>query len=321
MAESVVIRCDGGDSVGAGHVSRCLPIAQALEARGVDVRFAGDFDGVAAWMLGRHGAKVEPLVQGPCGIDPRRWAGAVVDLYLADGSAHICELAAEIPVATIGEAARCADAGLWIDYHAGATPGATDRRLGGPTFAPVDPRFAATRRKRAEVRRILVMAGASNMFGDTPARIADAVAESFADDEVVAPASIADATERAVSPLPTPFDLAEIAPGIDLAVVAAGMTTYELVSAGIPLVAIALVENQRVVIDGCRASGIALPVDGIGRDPLPELAAALARLQEPELRARLSDRGTTILDGHGADRIADALLAAWAPDIHTDSAR
>ncbi len=88
-----------------------------------------------------------------------------------------------------------------------------------------------------------------------------------------------------------------------------------------PLVAVALIENQRVVIDGSRATGIALPVDGIGRDPLPDVVAALARMHDSELRAELSARGSAAFDGRGADRIADALLAAWTPGSRADSAR
>jgi len=303
----IAIRCDGGAAIGAGHVGRCLPVASALRERGAHVTFVGGYDGIAAWLL--DGAQVPrlPTGDGACGLDAENWDAALVDLYMAGRGTGICELAARLPIATLGEATRCGSAGIWVDYHAGSPREAGPRRLGGPEYAPVDPRFAAARRARDTVDRILVSTGASVMFGDIAARMTAGATAAFPTAEVLQPTP--------------PFDLAEIAPTIDLAVVGAGMTTYELASAGIPLVAVALVENQRVVIDGCRATGIAVPVDGIGQDPFPGVVAALTRMQQSDLRTELAATAAATVDGRGAGRIADALLAAWTPGSREHSDR
>lgn len=307
----IAIRCDGGQAIGAGHVGRCVPVALALRDRGSEVVFVGAFDGVAAWLLQRAAFEIRPPGDRPCGLRASDWTGAVVDLYLSDGEQEVCALAGELPVATLGEATRCTTSGIWVDYHVGSPDEAGPRRLGGPAYAPLDPRFAAARRGRPDVERILVSAGASTMFGDLPPRMADAAAAAFPDAEVVAPRAVAAAATRAVTPLASPFDLAELASSIDLAVVGAGMTTYELACAGVPTVAVGLVENQRIVIDGCRTTGIALAVDGVSGDPIPAVAAALDTLHDRVSREALSRAGARTVDGRGADRIANALLAAW----------
>lgn len=306
----IALRCDGGAALGAGHVGRCVPIALALRAEGAEVAFVGAYDGVASWLLDTWNLPARPVSAGPCGLDAVGWDGAVVDLY-GVGVTEICELAAALPIATPGEAARCPDRGVWIDYHVGAAEQHGPDRLGGPIFAPVDPRFAAARRARTDVRRVLVVAGGSRQFARTAGRLADAAAAAFPAAEIVAPAAVAASATVVVTALPDPVDLAGLAPSIDLAVTAAGMTTYELAAAGIPLVAVALVENQRVVADGCAATGVALPVYGIDEDPLPASIAALQRLRDPVVRADVSSAAVRAIDGHGAERIAKALLSAW----------
>ena len=307
MADRIVVRCDGGAEAGAGHVGRCLPIADALRSRGAQAVFVGRYDGVAAWLLSQHDAVTEPTVPGPCGVDPQSWVGAIVDLYTP--AASVCELAAAMPIATIGESSRCATAGLWIDYHAGSSPGVDERRLGGPAFAPVDARFAASRAPRAAVSRILVSTGASAELSGVAQQLAQTAADVFPEAEVLTSADLGGGHEHIVR-LAAPVDLVTLAPSIDLAVVAAGMTVYELASAGVPMVAVALVANQQVVVDGCRASGIAIPVDAIGRDPRPDVRNALQQLRDPGVRDALAAAATGLVDGRGAERVADALLAA-----------
>lgn len=302
------IRCDGGARIGAGHVGRCAPVADALRSRGAHVAFVGEYDGTAEWLLERRRSTTRPPVEGHgCGLDPADWDAAIVDLYLPDGEREICELAEQMPIATIGEATRCATSGIWVDYHVGSAPEAGPRRLGGPQYLPLDPRFTDARRPRDTIRRVLVSTGASSQFADVSSRLVEATAAAFPDAEIVAPTP--------------PFDLAHLAPSIDLAVVSAGMTTYELASAGIPLVAVALVENQRIVLDGCRGSGIALAADGIDRDPLPDVVQALTQMQDAGLRSEVAATAMATVDGAGAQRVADSLLAAWTAVNGGDAAR
>lgn len=305
----VAIRCDGGRVNGAGHVARCLPIAAALSARSISVEFVGDYDGFPEWLLDQRGLRHSAPTSAPCGLDPAAWDAAIVDLYLP-GDADVCSLASQLPVATIGEATRCPGAGTWIEYHPAASPPRNDEHLSGAAYIPVDPRFSAGARLREDVHEILVTVGGSERFDAVGSALARMAVDSFPAATVWTTEAIAQAAPG-TRPLPSPVDLVQLAPSIDLAVSAAGLTPYEMAAAGIPCLALGVAENQRVVLESCRATGIALAVDGIQTDPAAAAAVGIHQLMSPALRRQLSKRGPQVVDGRGAERIAAALTQRW----------
>lgn len=311
MTLRVAVRCDGGTANGAGHVGRCIPVAAALRARGADARLVGRYDGVAAWLVERSGLPVEAPGGAPCGIGAGGWDAALIDLYL-DHPTEMCDAAGLLPLATVGESSRCPDAGTWIDYHAGSAQGADDRRLGGPAYVPLDPRFAGrTPQIGDRVQRVLVLAGGSGSVLAAAGRLAVSAAEALPGVTVCAPAGIAAQAGHGVAALDDPVDVLDALAGVDVAIVGAGMTLYEVAAAGVPCIAVGLVDNQRVVIEGCQATGIAIGVDGTRDDPAPAVLAGLVRLGERGARAALSARARAVIDGKGAERIADALISVW----------
>jgi len=47
----LAFRCDGDDDISAGHVARCLRLAEAFRGGGTEVLFVGRYAGVAAELL------------------------------------------------------------------------------------------------------------------------------------------------------------------------------------------------------------------------------------------------------------------------------
>jgi spore coat polysaccharide biosynthesis predicted glycosyltransferase SpsG len=299
VGRSVAFRCDGGDVVGAGHVARCLPLAAALVAGGHHATFCGDYDGLAAWLLERSGLPVAPGAALGDGV----WDAAVIDSYTLT-EAEICAAAERLPVATIGEANRCAERGVLVDPHLdrlGETP--TDRLLPGPAFALVDPAFAAARRDRTgPVQTVLVTVGGGTTGRPVAAAAVDAVRAAFPGARVLTAGGLALA---GTEPLPFPGTLLDVIASVDVAVSAAGTTAYELAAAGVPAVIVAVAENQRRVVEGARRAGFALAGD--------DLPAAVAQLGDPAVRARLQQAGPATVDGRGAARAAAALAGRWWP--------
>ena len=258
MPKTLAIRCDGDERVGAGHVARCLPLARAFADRGWEVRFSGTFAGFPETMLGdfpRGGLE---------GAD-----AIVVDSYEP-------QALPAVPLATIGEARRHPGA-VWIDYHLDRIddpPTATE--LPGPRFAPVDPRFAGAGRARERIERVLVTVGASEA---ALALLPELTGQAAALGEVV----VADGTRP----------LIELVGDVDAAVCGAGMTAYELASAGLPLALVELAANQRRVVDGMLREGVAV-TDVQALRPGPNL------------------RGMELFDGLGAARAAAALEERWS---------
>lgn len=312
----LAFHCDGNEQVGAGHVARCVPLAAAFEQRGWSVRFVGDYGGLASWLLERAGIAVGPPdPDSPCGIAVAECDAAVVDSYLL-APESICELAAAVPVVTLGEANRCPTSGILIDYHLDRADAAEADLLAGPSFAPLDPAFAGAGRAGAEVRRMLVTLGGSLPARRLLAQLIPSASAAFPDAEIViageAPQMPALAAPPRLATLPWPTALVDVVPSIDLAITAAGLTAYELACAGIPQVAIAIVANQRRVVAGLRNSSLAPCLDLTEGDSVEDLPGILEGLRDPAVRRRLADRGRRAFDGGGALRAVDALAKRFA---------
>lgn len=302
----VSVRCDGDELAGAGHVARCLPLAQALRAHGWEPVLVGRYAGLAEWLRARAELETQPPVPGrACGLDPAEWDAAIVDLYgLPEG--ELCALAGELKVATLAEASRCAEAGWWIDYHldrAGAS--ASARELPGPAYAPLEPRLPALRRDPGrEVRIALVTTGGSEAAQRIAHGAAAALRAVFPNARVLTGPGLP--VSDGVEALAFPGTLLDAIAKADVAVSAAGLTAYELACAGVPAVLVGAAANQHRVLNGSRETGTALVAEE--RHPL---ATAVARLADPAERARIAASGIAHFDGAGAARTAAMLDRAW----------
>jgi RimJ/RimL family protein N-acetyltransferase len=91
----------------------------------------------------------------------------------------------------------------------------------------------------------------------------------------------------------------------DLLVCGAGVTAYEAACAGVPAVLVVLAGNQRRVGDAFAAAGLFAVLDGRAPLDAAEVNGALATARE----APAQDEGPALVDGYGAARVRDALLA------------
>ena len=107
-----------------------------------------------------------------------------------------------------------------------------------------------------------------------------------------------------------PPSLAALMVQADLAVSGGGTTLYELACSGLPAIVLELADNQA---RGCRAMAAAGAVIYAGRAEamdgraLGQLIADV--LEDSDRRRRMTLAGTQLVDGLGADRVADALLS------------
>jgi UDP-2,4-diacetamido-2,4,6-trideoxy-beta-L-altropyranose hydrolase len=294
---TIVFRCDGGERIGAGHVSRCLRIAEAFEAAGVETLFVGRYEGLALALLEAAGARTAPPGPGPAGI-PAEAQGAVLDSYELE-AADVEAAARELPLAVISDGAPAPPGAIVLSYHLDAE-GAD---IAGPDHAPIDPRCAAARRERG-LRRVLITLGLAAGEASLQDRVL-AAAQELGDVELspALPGRGAD-----------PAGLAERIAWADLAVSAAGVTAYELACAGVPALVLAVADNQARVASAFDARGLAIGLDARDRLPEGEPAASVGRLADAGLRARLAAAGPAVVDGYGACRARDALRAAFASE-------
>jgi spore coat polysaccharide biosynthesis predicted glycosyltransferase SpsG len=106
-------------------------------------------------------------------------------------------------------------------------------------------------------------------------------------------------------------ELPKLLSDTDLAVSASGTSTWELLCLGVPAALIWVVDNQIIGYERTVARGLAAGLGHVsGLDRSSRAAVVLRRLlTDPPLRAALASRAWAAVDGRGAQRVADALLA------------
>jgi UDP-2,4-diacetamido-2,4,6-trideoxy-beta-L-altropyranose hydrolase len=101
----------------------------------------------------------------------------------------------------------------------------------------------------------------------------------------------------------------------DIAVSAGGSTCWELAYMGLPSLLIVLADNQIPIADSLQKKGFMRNLgwhsDLTDGDMARELSHLIGSQSE---RHRMSLRGRQLIDGNGADRVADAVIRSWIPE-------
>ena len=202
----------------------------------------------------------------------------------------------------------------------------------GPRHALLRPAFAArrdaalARRGSGPLRRVLVSLGGVDAQDATSRALrALATAGCAAALEltvVMGPTApwLARVREQAAAmPCPTRVlvgvpDLAAAMAEADLAIGAAGSTSWERCCLGLPTLMVVLADNQREAAARLAADGAAVELaldDGFE----PALAGELDRLAaEPATLARMAAAAARVTDGRGAERVRDRIATLWSRD-------
>lgn len=350
--DRLLIRADGNEEIGSGHIVRCSAIAAEAEADGCEAVFAV-CDGAGRALAEKLGFRCEVV-----GSDPRRFgrgesealaalsrelgAGAIlVDSYAVtdeffqwlaqhgEACAYIDDaytfeggfqhVPARREVAAVVNYGFGFDAG---DYRAAYEGSETNLHI-GPRYAPVRDEFRDVAYEvRREVGSVLVTSGMTNPDGALE-RMAAGCREALPDARIVVVvggmaefdgACLAGPGFEVVSDV---RDMRGLMAGSDLAVSAAGSTLYELACIGVPVVAAPVVENQRANADGLEGRGLGRSLRGADWGPR-DVAAAVAELAGSyELRRGFSSACRRLVDGRGARRVYEAMKALWHVPVAT----
>jgi spore coat polysaccharide biosynthesis predicted glycosyltransferase SpsG len=303
----IALVADAGPRDGLGHLSRSTALAVALMRSGAEVLGYGHRAGRPV-SRGEIEWLPEPALESVA--VPTEAEVVVIDSYTIE-LRRARKIASGRPLVLFDDSGSPPDAELVI-----APLTAAEGRgsvLVGPEHCCLGPEYwdPPARSIAEDVRAVLVASGG----GDPTGRVtetAGAVAEALPRAEVtvvIGPQSGAEAP-GGVRELRAPESLREPLLESDLAVIAAGQTMLEALALGTPAAAGVVAENQRLGAERLTRLGAVEPVDPPTPSAMAVAAAALAL--DRNRRRALSEGAQRAIDGRGALRVAERVLALAA---------
>ncbi len=326
---TVIMRCDGGATLGLGHVRRSLSIARQMRDReGLGVRFA---------MIGDHTAADMVRMQG-FAVDAKPGAESEIDWLLDLAETHK-PMAIILDIRT-GLSPHAVLRLRGADLIVAAIDDGSGRRLvADVTFFPPVPQvfsldweiaerepfvgwewvalgqdvLPAPAVSRATPHIVLSMGGADPLGLTKPTVRALSCLDTAADVTViVGPSADQDIEAQllAIAPaftiLRNPENLASIMASADLALVTFGITAYEMGAMGVPALYLCLNDDHAKSASAFERSGMGVSLGIASQVNAPQITAAVhGLLDDPDLRQSMSAAGRMNLDGRGAARIAE----------------
>lgn len=344
MTGCLLIRADANARIGAGHVMRCLALAQAWQDAGGHVVFAMTPEAPAIERrLEAEAMEVVHVTASPGSRDDATQTAALARRHdaqwvIVDGYDFGADFQRSVKEATpallvvddYGHAGHyCADVVLNQNMHACedlyARRERDTRLLLGPQYVLLRREFVVRtglERSYADVaRRVLVTLGGGD-HDHVTASVVDALSRADIpglEARIVAgPASSGDesirqAIDRSSDDVRLLTDVTDM-PGLmawaDIAVSAGGSTCWELAFMGLPPLIVVRADNQIEIAAGLDAAGFGINLGESDEASTARLADALARLiQDPRRRQRMGRAGRALVDGKGTRRVLDCLAA------------
>jgi UDP-2,4-diacetamido-2,4,6-trideoxy-beta-L-altropyranose hydrolase len=336
--QSLLIRADSSPAIGSGHVMRCLALAKAWQGTGgrvfclmaesipgLEERF--DREGVALVKMAVAPGTAKDAEQTVAEARRANAAWLVADGYRFDPD-YIRKLkSGGLRVLLLDDDGRFdfypADAVL--NQNISSSPGMYKREsftrlLLGSQYVLLRPEFLAEPQARehpAIGRKVLVTMGGSDpqdvtrkvllallqMERDFEVRIVVGSGNPRQDElQVLAVQRVGVRLER------NPANMAPLMRWADVAISGAGGTCWELAHLGLPSIVIALSSDQVGIARGLAGNDIAISLGWHANLSEERITDALnSLLGDRGRRIAMSERGTKLVDGRGAERVVKFL--------------
>lgn len=338
----IYFRVDSNSTISAGHVMRCLAIAETMRLRDVPCLFLCA-DGKSSELIGSKGFECTVLDGDWRNLDIElpRLSGLLredvnpvllIDTYSANPAyvkklhkdAKICYLGSKLLIAPELRLLVNYSTKIDVPFYERAYNTSSTKLCLGPSFAPLRREFAdQSVPDRSGVRSVLITTGNTDNEGLIDALLAGVLSSKPLSNVrfkvVVGPLF------RRIDQLKSRYgnhamvdllfdvnDMSAIMRNVDLAVSACGTTLYELAACGVPTVGFSLVPEQS-------ESGSSLSELGVidyagdayekGSDCVRRIVSSLEQLvANGEKRSAMAKRFHKLSDGRGCDRICDELM-------------
>lgn len=332
----ILIRSDANEHIGTGHIMRCLTIARVFVAKRETLRFVTADHSVDA-LIHRVGfesiclnSRWEDLSGEDIGGIVREYRPklVLVDSYFVTPT-YFDRLAAEARVAYMDDLNdNCWNVDCLINYNIfapsldySACEKTRTKLMLGPAYAPLRNEFRGMGERRIKpVSDIFVSAG-----GADPACITESIIDRICPGfpNVVFHIVVGALNPRIdnISSMSKHHDnvrlhireqhMSELMRCCDMAISAAGSTLYELCACGTPTITYTMADNQLLAEREFCKQGIMLSAGDLRGDDgfVGRLEEQIQKMKGDEtLRRRLSLSMQSMVDGYGAERIAEGLL-------------
>jgi len=343
---TLVIRADASLAMGTGHVMRCLALAQTWRDSGGDVVIAAaELTPAIAHRLQGEGmemVRLESKSTSPANAhylaalaDERHATWVVVDGYQFDSAYQRSIKDSGFRLLLIDDTGQCGPycADVVLNQNAYANEemyfdrDSSTQLLLGPDYALLRKEFGDWRKWSRDftplAQRLLIVMGGSDPENFTAHILRAVLTLDLKDVEITVVigganmhlVSLREFESRAgnVRLQIDVNNMPEVMAGADLAISAAGTTCYELALLQVPMVLLAIAENQvptAHVLANLRAAIDA----GWHADFDDQCFANLLHcvIQDAQLRCSLAQSASRLVDGMGAHRVCQFLLGAVA---------
>lgn len=309
------VRADGGEGIGDGHLARGFALAEAWARHGTVRLVSAE---VSAPWLGRfQSLGVEVLAPHERAYEGAAWVS--LDGYDLHPDELVRATASDARVLAIADhGTGPLEGDLLLDQNLGAAasayPGESGSRLLlGARYALLRSEFEDAQLDRlpppAQAREGLLLLGGS------PAEPVRALFHEARD--------LCGSRGLALRAAVGEQHLAQLMAKTPIAVSAAGSTSLELASLGVPMVLVAVAPNQLPVAERFGEAGAAVNLgwwEGVSGSQIAVAAESLAL--DVQARAAMSEIGRELVDGLGAVRVVTRLrshLVDLRPVVRTDA--
>lgn len=335
------IRADANPNIGMGHVMRCLSIADALRDSKQDVIFIlADktveplikTKGYEAFIL--NSDYKDMASELPSWPKQKPYA-IIVDSYFVTSS-YLTSLKqrTEAKIIYIDDLASFPyPVDVLIAYSVYATSATYSSLYGeakvpvlllGLSYAPLRKMFqnAPHREQPEHVRNILISTGGADFLHITKRFLLASLPPDFTYHLLIGSLNTdRDEIERLATPKSNVVlhenvsDMRSLIEGCDIAISAAGSTLYEICACGVPLITYVVADNQLPGAEAFNNLGLGINVGDI-RDCISGSSVGVKMILEAvtwlsndyKLRSEMGRKQQSLIDGHGAERIAKKVL-------------
>lgn len=337
----IIVRADGNAKIGAGHLMRCLTVAEMMDKNRIlfvcadeDSAALAMEQGFCAFVLNTDYQDMISEIpvwermkaQGVGGLGLEA-VTILVDSYYVNNEylQNLRNYGKVVLLDDMAQEIKAAD--VLINYNAFAKTEMYETFVKvvdtaiytGSSYIPVRPDFVQRSYEVSDtVRKVLITTGGGDK-DNIAGQILDTVYEEGIGYQVVTGRfnpnyeklqEYAQA-HAGVEILHDVKDMAGLMLGCDMAITAGGTTVYELCSIGVPFICFSYAENQEKLVDYVKCEQISLSAGKYHENAEVCLAGIKAEFERLRgdclLRRKYSEKEKRVVDGWGAKRIAQLL--------------